>query len=240
MLIHIMNRFSLKYLSQAINVGNNNNNTNNNPIFDKNRTFYICSFGGCGSTILHSYLSNFGTVEHIHDRFPPQKLCYTGNKYSKDNTYSEWFNTTEVPEKELQNVTVIYIYRNPLDVIYSRFVLPNGQPYTRHLQHIMCKNNGEISLQNILSSKQDLYGMEEFFDNYTTSKERNYNIFCVKYELFWNNISCFNKTIGIPDIKGLYPVKKERRKNIHFKKELTRIYSSLIQKMKSKQFIEVV
>jgi hypothetical protein len=239
-----MNRFSLKYLSQPIlnkeYTNTNNNNNNNNPIFNKNKTFYICSFGGCGSTVLYNYLSNFGNVEHVHDRFPPQKLCYVGSNHSNENTYYEWFNKTEVPENELQNITVIYIYRNPLDVIYSRFVLTNGQAYTRHLNHIMCKNNGDIQLCDVLFSNQDLYGMEEFFDNYTTSQERNYKIHCVKYELFWNNINLFNQIIGIPDIKSLYPIKKERKKQIHFKQQLNKIYSSLIQKMKSKKFVEIV
>lgn len=41
-------------------------------IFDKNQNFYICSYGGCGSTVLFNYLSHFGNVYHIHDRYPPK------------------------------------------------------------------------------------------------------------------------------------------------------------------------
>ena len=43
-----------------------------------------------------------------------------------------------------------------------------------------------------------MYKIEEFFDNYTQKKERNYKIYCVKYEQFWDNISLFNKVFRIP------------------------------------------
>jgi hypothetical protein len=46
--------------------------------------------------------------------------------------------------------------------------------------------------------------------------------------------------MGIPDIKSLYPVKEERKKHFQFLPELTAIYNSLINKMKSMRFIEIV
>ena len=60
--------------------------------------FYVCSYGGCGSTMLCKYLSNFGKVKHIHSRHPPQKLTRGGG-----NIYFEWFNTIEIPEHESIN-----------------------------------------------------------------------------------------------------------------------------------------
>jgi len=53
-----------------------------------------------------------------------------------------------------------------------------------------------------LRERKDLYKMEEFFNNYTTiSSERNYDIYSIKYELFFNNLSFFNYLMNIPDIK---------------------------------------
>lgn len=211
----------------------------NKPLFDKNMHYYVCSFGGCGSTILSSYLSNFGNVYHIHDRYPPQKLKYVGNHNTNEEVYSEWFNNVDVPENQLSKYKIIYIYRNPLHVIYSRFANPTG-PNIPHLQHIMCDNSGNIALYDILHTSKDLYKLEEFFDNYSTNKERNYHIYCVKYEQFWNNISLFNRIIGIPDIKELYPKKIERPKNIFFEKTLKNVYGNLLKKMKNMKFIEIV
>jgi hypothetical protein len=211
----------------------------NNNIFNKDLNFYVCSSGGCGSTIIFNYLSNFGNVHHIHDRYPPSKLCYTGSLNTNDPVYHEWFNKTEIPEEKLSNYRVIFVYRNPIDVIFSRFALPKG-PNINHMQHVKCDNNGEIYFGDIIKSRRDLYKLEDFFDNYTNPKERNYPIYCVKYENFFTNIEIFNKILGIPNIKSLYPTKFERKKQYTYLKELTFTYISLINKMKRMRFIEII
>ena len=223
----------LNYVSVQKNIFNIKN------IFNKDLNFYICSSGGCGSTILFNYLSNFGNVYHIHDRYPPNKLCYTGKINTTENIYEEWFNKTEIPENKLSNYKVIFIYRNPIDVIFSRFALANG-PNIPHMKNIKCDYNGEIFFGDILKSGKDLYKLEEFFDNYTTLKERNYPIYCVKYEYFFNNIEFFNNILGIPNIKSLYPINVERKKKYTYVKNLTLIYFSLINKMRSMRFIEII
>ena len=202
-------------------------------------TYYICSYGGCGSTILSEYLSNFGDVKHIHSRNPPKKLTYVGDEYSDKGVYKEWFNDIPIEDNKLKNYKVIYIYRNPLNAIYSRFVLKNS-PYINHLQHIQCDNNGFIRLRDVINTKKDLYKIEEFFNNYTTPAERNYKIYCVKYEQFWDNISLFNNIIGVPDIKQLYPIRQENNKKIQYIEKLYPIYYSLINKMNKMNFIEIV
>jgi hypothetical protein len=69
---------------------------------------------------------------------------------------------------------------------------------------------------------------------------KNYPIYSIKYELFWNNISLFNYVLGLPDIKGLYPVKQERPKRFSYVNELSIIYGSLIHKMNKSRFIEII
>lgn len=208
-------------------------------IFNKNMNYYVCSYGGCGSTIIFKYLSNFGNVYHIHDRFPPSKLCYIGKENTSEPVYEEWFNKTEIPEENLKCYKVLFLYRNPIDVIFSRFVQTRG-PNIPHLQHIKCINNGLIGLGDIINNNKDLYGLEQFYDNYTIPKDRNYEIYCIKYEDFFNNIDIFNKVLGIPDIKRLYPIKKERRKKKTFVKELTQIYYNLMLKMELMPFIKLI
>jgi hypothetical protein len=190
-------------------------------------TFYVCSYGGCGSTMLCKYLSNFGKVKHIHSRHPPQKLTRVG-----ENIYFEWFNTIEIPEHELSNYKVIFLYRNPVKAILSRF------HNTKHLRHIQCEEN--ITISDVISSKKDLYGVEEFFDNYINNNQKNYKTYCVKYEDFWDNISTFNEKLGIPDNKDLYPVKVETEKDDSDETTvLYEIYDSMIQKMETMPFIYI-
>ena len=223
------------------NISNTSNtsNTSNIKINKTDTNFYVCSAGGCGSTIIYNYLSNFGNVYHIHDRYPPEKLCYVGNENTYIPVYSEWFNETEIPEDKLTKYKVLFIYRNPIQVIFSRFAQVKG-PNVAHLQHIKCNKNGLIHFGDVIRSRKDLYGLEEFFDNYTLPKKRNYNIYCIKYEDFFNNISTFNNILGIPDIKSLYPKKVERPKSFSYVKELSFIYNSLMLKMNSMKFIEII
>lgn len=201
-----------------------------------NRIFYICSYGGSGSTMLTNYLSNFGKVVHIHSRYPPTKLTYTGCINANVYCYKEWFNDMQIADCNLYKYVVIYIYRNPIHAIHSRFENKIGT--NPHLAHIQCNPN--IKLQDVIDSKKDLYGIEEFFNNYTKKENRNYNIYCVKYEDFWDNIETFNKTLDIPDAKYLYPVKHETVKHCEHLNELNKIYDTLIGKMNSMKFIEKV
>jgi hypothetical protein len=204
--------------------------------------YYICSYGGSGSTVLFNYLSNFGKVYHIHDRYPPDNLTFVGNEnnYEDEDIYKEWFNKTEILPENIKNYKVIFIYRHPIDVIFSRFAQLNG-PNIPHLQHIKCENNGNVNIYDVLKYKKDLYGIEHFFDEYTCKpSNKNYPIYAVKYESFWNNIGLFNKIINIPDIKELYPIKQERHKKLAFVKELNLIYSSLIIKMNKMRFMEIL
>ena len=58
--------------------------------------------------------------------------------------------------------------------------------------------------------------------------------------MFWDNIQTFNRVLGIPDVKSLYPVRQEKPRRLQFVRELTYIYSSLINKMNSMRFIELI
>jgi hypothetical protein len=207
-----------------------------NSFFNPNKTFYVCSYGGCGSTVLSRYLRCFGNVEHIHSRFPPQKLEYVGKKNTQANIYHEWFNSVPIPENDIHQYKVIYIYRNPVDSILSRFYMK------LHLQHIQCKDS-TLKIKDILEKKQDLYNVEEFYNNYTIpNMSRNYKIHCVKYENFFENIKEFNEIMGIPDVPKLYPpkIEHEKKKSMETKETLGEIYKNMIDKMQKMPFIHVV
>jgi hypothetical protein len=188
--------------------------------------YYVCSWGGSGSKMLCSYLSNFGKTFHIHSRKPPVKLTGVGV-----NTYVEWFNNIEIPEDEIKNYKVIFIYRNPIDSIYSRFENFN------HLDHIQTKR---VTLSQVIDSKKDLYELEEFFHNYKYKKNRNYDITLVKYEDFFEKIEEFNSVLELPNIKEYYPKKIETKKDINKEevKKLYEVYENLIFEMNNMEFIE--
>jgi hypothetical protein len=197
---------------------------------NSNKVFYVCSYGGCGSKMLCEYLGYFGTVKHIHSRCPPDKLTHI----TTYPNYDEWFGKIPISEKDIANYYVIYIYRDPIKAIQSRFDMK------QHLIHIQC--NPSITLEDVVKTKKDLYGIETFFDNYTTRNiNRNYKIYCVKYEDLFENIEELNRVLNIRCDKSMYPTKTVREKpELPEKNDLENIYSNLKQKMERRPFISIV
>jgi hypothetical protein len=194
------------------------------------KVFYVCSYGGSGSKVLCKYLSQFGTVKHVHSRNPPANLTHIG----LNANYGEWFGPTPVDPQDLRKYYVIFIYRDPIKAIHSRFQTP------AHLAHIQINPN--TTLQQVIDTKKDLYGIENFFDNYTSKRQRNYKIYCVKYEDFFANIDTFNKMFDIKCGRDQYPVEKTTKKIISQEtiNALEDIYANVFKKMRAMGFITVV
>jgi len=195
------------------------------------KIFYVCSYGGSGSYMLCNALKQYGKIEHIHSRNPPNNLTYIGNN-NGGNTYFEWFNNITIPENELKNYYVIYIYRNPSFSIPSRFTDKFGyQSHKAHLEHIQVDSN--IKLEDVLTTGEDLYKIREFYDNYVKPNEkRNYKIYCVKYEDIFNKQ---DELSNLLEIGKLNIVNESTRKNGNEK--LDKIYADLISEMNKNNFI---
>ena len=85
------------------------------------KIFYICSFGGCASTLLYRFLNKYGIAFHIHSRFPPNFLCSI--RKTKLSKKLEWFNYSHIlNQKDVKKVKVIYIYRKPSNLYYLKIV----------------------------------------------------------------------------------------------------------------------
>lgn len=200
-------------------------------IYDQNikvmarKTFYVCSYGGCGSKMLCQALQKHGSVKHIHSRNPPNKLEYV-------NSTTEWFNGNSIPEIDIPNYYVIFIYKNPIHAIFSRFTNPN------HLLNIQTDSNTKVC--DVLTSSKDLYGIAEFYNNYTTpNSDRNYKIYCVKYEKIFEKQHELSNMLGIGELNL---VKRETNRQVLVKKlyaKLYTVYKDLIETMNANDFIMV-
>lgn len=192
------------------------------------KNFYICSYGGCGSQMLTEKLKSYGKSYHIHSRLPPIKLEYVG-KQNGGNSYGEWFNGIEVPEDELANYYVIYIYKNPIKSIYSRFQNPD------HLRNIQLEP--KIKLDDLIEKKKDLYRISEFYNNYLKKDViRNYKIYCVKYEELFEKQEELEEILGIGKLNL---VKRETGRSYNYEKELKELYKELIEDMENNNFLEI-
>ena len=194
------------------------------------KIFYVCSYGGSGSRMLETALKQYGKTEHIHSPKPPDKLEYIG-KNGGGTAYYEWFNGKVIPENELDDYCVLYIYRNPTFSIKSRFHMH------LHLKHIQC--DSEIKLNDVLDSGKDLYGIKDFYNNYMKKNEnRNYKIICVKYEDIFDKQDELSNLLGIGKLNL---VNKSKNKQISDTKyaQLNTIYDDLIEEMNKNDSIIV-
>jgi len=83
-----------------------------------------------------------------------------------------------------------------------------------------------------LTSGKDLYKIREFHNNYIkVNKNRNYKIYCVKYEDIFDKQDELSNLLGIGKLNM---VNKSVRKN---NKELDKIYADLIEEMNNNDFI---
>jgi uncharacterized protein YlbG (UPF0298 family) len=189
------------------------------------KTFYVCSYGGSGSTMLTKSLKKFGNVEHVHSRNPPDKLQYIGKNGGGD-AFFEWFNGIDVPDDEIENYYVIYIYRNPSFAIPSKFENPI------HLRNIECDT--KIRMKNVIDSSTDLYKINEFYNNYTSNKKRNYIIYSIKYEEIFDKQDELSKLLGIGKLNLI-----NKSVRTESNKELDEIYKDLINTMNNNSFIMI-
>jgi len=191
------------------------------------KTFYVCSYGGCGSSILSISLKKYGNVVHVHSRFPPIDLEYTGHN-AGGKSYKEWFNGVKIPPEKLDDYCVIYIYRNPIKSILSRF--SNGH----HLYHI--QTDKSINMQKCIDAMDDLYGIKEFYKNYTEPRCRNYDIYCVKSEELFEKQNDLSAILGIGEL-GLVKNEKERFITPESLDKMNIIYNDLIESMNNNDFV---
>lgn len=200
------------------------------------RVFYICSYTGCGTMLLTNAIrKQRKLVKIIHDKNIPTKLEFVGNdaiQITDTNMPPFKFNGIKIPDEFTNKFTVIYIYKNPINSIYSRL-------YRKGFSQYISSTSEEISFDEVIEKEQDLYGLEEFFDNYTTvDNNRNYKIICVNYE------HLFEKQNELSEFLGLEPLNLIKMETIHEQKNydiLIKIYQNLIDKFKTlNPFITVI
>ena len=110
-----------------------------------------------------------------------------------------------------------------------------------HQKHIQCDRLA--TQQEAADSGEDLFKLREFYDNYHEfDPERNYNIFCVNYNKFFDNIEEFNRVLELEDDETLYPVKIEKgsMRESAMNAKFAKIYAEWIEEMDSAPFIEII
>jgi len=193
------------------------------------RIFFVCSYGGSGSKLLCKHLTNYGMTLHIHSRKPPPSLEWVGNNRVVGPQYFEWFNGVPLPPQLAARISVIFIYRNPVRAVLSRYHNPI------HRRHVQVPD-ASVSIEDAVKAQRDLFAIGEFFNNYLTSK-RNYKIHFVKYDVLFNKMNELHKTLKLPTPVSNLKRKEKDRDQTHAE-ALARIYADLTTQMDSMAAIE--
>lgn len=176
--------------------------------------------------MLTRFLQSLGLhAFHIHDREPP--LTLTGLVFKADQLYS--FDTFPLSGIDLDRVKVIYVHGDPVASTLSLYRRFRSTDIYRNLK---CTEVKARNLNEFVRGGKDQLRLGDFFDNYTASRARNYNIAVVRYEDLWNNIDKLEEFIGVK-MAAKFPAKTPRHKykvTPETLSALTTIYAELIAK----------
>ena len=136
-----------------------------------------------------------------------------------------------MPDDLVEKTKVIYLYKDPVKAIMSRFW------ERRHLKNVECPDL-DVTIDDVINQKKDLFGIEEFYDNYTVPFDRNYKIYCIKYEALFNELGRVNELLGVSDVKELHFKRNERKRDV--KEGLEDVYKNLKDKMDKMDSIEII
>jgi hypothetical protein len=203
------------------------------------KTFFICSYGGCGSKMLITFLKKYGNVVHIHDRVPPRNLCMVQRKSDNDATFTHQL----ISNNSLNKAFVIYIFRDPTEAQVSRWNL-------NHFTHIQVPNLQQNSTiistpTEYIKNNQNLLKYDEFHNNYTTPNQRNYRIYAINYHKLFvpGNILKLCQILKLPkNACATFPRKRETsaKKWEEYRNGLDLLNESLKMKIQLSPFLQII
>lgn len=210
--------------------------------------FYICSYTGCGEYILKRALQKKGYCARIcYSPNPPDKLEFVHNDGPNNiKTICEYntlfnFNKRIVPIKFINNINIIFLYRNPIHSIYTTL---KNKIVTGRINY---DSLDFIKFEDVINQKKDLYGLERVFDNYTIKNyTRNYRIIAINFDKLIECQDTLSRFLGIEPlgiVKNDIEPLLEMVSNLPNKKEyleLLDIYYPLIKKLNDMPPIKII
>jgi hypothetical protein len=119
------------------------------------------------------------------------------------------------------DVRVIFVFRDPVQAILSRFNLP---------QHIAHLELPPTTIEEVVRAGTDLFKLRDFFHNYLYAP-RTYPIVFVKYEALFTHLPLLHKQLGIKT--NLTIPRKETPHSRPDEPALRSIYAPLANEMKT-------
>ena len=119
--------------------------------------------------------------------------------------------TTQAPVQDLDAYRVLYIFKDPVEAMVSRF----GHGHCKHLDG-QCGDPGAWpTLDKYAAAGRDRMGLLGFFAAYSTpSAERGFPVVALNYHKLWNNLEAVMDALGLPrDKASSFPERTETVRN---------------------------
>lgn len=197
------------------------------------RIYIVASYGGCGSKMMAGWLWSLPDsvkqhVYHFHDRSPPQQLhelpkppppVYgkkTGNADFRTGRFPGGSrfktDTPRVSDADIDRYRVIYIYKDPVEAMVSRF----GWGHCQHIQGDCGAGEAQWPrLDQYAKGGRDRMKLNDHFNAYVhPTAQRNYPVVAVNYHKLWDNLPAFMMALGLPpEFVNKFPPRTETVRN---------------------------
>lgn len=177
---------------------------------DKKIDYYLFSYGGNGTRMFHSFLSQYKRINspaHCHYGAPPRN----GKK------------------------PVIYLYGNPVDSVFSFYrKQEQSDPYfiEKHIENMVSPHAPLLDISEFAESGEDIFCINR---HWTEFQELQYKgMIFVKYEYLWNVLPELLECLDLKENLADFPTKRERtvflhRQDVSLKEKLSSIYAETIR-----------
>ena len=189
----------------------------------KPRTYIVVSYGGCGSKMLAGWLAQFPRkyakhVYHFHDKRPPDMLRELPPPPRPSTRERDFrarrfpgggrFRTETKPVADLDDYRVLYIFKDPVEAMVSRF----GYGHCKHLDGD-CGNEASFPKLDVYAEQGvDRMGLLAFFEAYTSPQK--YPIVALNYHKLWQNREAVMSALGLPaSLASTFPERTETVRN---------------------------
>jgi len=189
----------------------------------KPRTYIVVSYGGCGSKMLAGWLAQLPRkyakhVYHFHDKRPPdvlRELPPPPRPSTRERDFRARrfpgggrFRTETRPVADLDDYRVLYIFKDPVEAMVSRF----GYGHCKHLDGD-CGNEASFPKLDVYAEQGiDRMGLLAFFEAYTSPQK--YPIIGLNYHKLWQNREAVMSALGLPaSLASTFPERTETVRN---------------------------
>jgi hypothetical protein len=189
----------------------------------KPRTYIVVSYGGCGSKMLAGWLAQLPRkyakhVYHFHDKRPPdvlRELPPPPRPSTRERDFRARrfpgggrFRTETKPVADLDDYRVLYIFKDPVEAMVSRF----GYGHCKHLDGDCGVEQSFPKLDVYAQQGVDRMGLLAFFEAYTSPQK--YPIVALNYHKLWQNREAVMSALGLPaSLASTFPERTETVRN---------------------------